>query len=355
MAFALAPSADAQTPVPSQAPAQAPGDVPLLPSRSLDPVRDPLTDDSILRLGRETAPPDALAAVVRRTVDRAPLAAESTASRAEAAAALAEARAVRSPSVDLSVTGYQVLSRKFGDTDINVLERIRPSRRTDVLLNAEQLLLDAGGAKNRIGAASERLRAAEADVENSQDRVALETIAAWYDVFTFRALTGLAAAFVESQGEIRALVRERIARGVSAEADLARVDSYIASAETRLARFQRQESQATSRFEALTGAAPPPGVARAAEPREAVMSRDLAVTRAVDAPAVRAARAAARAADRDAKAARADTLPTLSAGIESGSYGIYETPGDYDVRARLTFRQRFFGGIDARADQARAR
>lgn len=335
--------------------AQAPTGVPQLPQRSRDPVNDPLANDPILRLGRETAGPDALAALVRRTVERAPFAAEAIASGEEAAAALAEARAVRTPSVDISITGYQVLSRNFRGSDRNVIERVRPSRRTDVLVNAEQLLLDAGGATNRIGAASERLRSAEAEVENAQDRVALDTIAAWYDVFTFRALTGLAGAFVGSQSDIRSLVRERIARGVSAEADLARVGSYIASAETRLARFRRQEAQAVARFESLTGVAPPAELARAAEPREAIMSRDLAVSRAVDVPIVRAARAAARAAERDSKAARADTLPSLSAGIESGSYGIYESPGDYDIRARLTIRQRLFGGIDARADQARAR
>ena len=73
------------------------------------------------------------------------------------------------------------------------------------------------------------------------------------------------------------------------------------------------------------------------------------------APIVRAARADADAAARDAEAVRADLFPTVSASIEAGRYGVFETDIDYDVRARLNVRLRLFGGGDARADQAAAR
>jgi outer membrane protein, adhesin transport system len=329
--------------------------LPGLPGHDRDPVGATLDDDPILRFGRETAGPDALATVIRDTVKRAPAASEALASREESAAALAEARAVRSPSIDTQITSYQVIGRQFGNSAENVIERARPGHRTDFLVSVDQLLLDAGGASNRIAAASERLRAAEWEVEGQEDRVALDTVGAWYDVFTYRALTSLAGAFVGSQGEVRQMVADRIARGASAPADLARVDSYAASAQARLARFRRQQAQAEARYQALTGVAPPPGIARAAVPPGVTISKDLAVARAVDTPGVRAARAGARAAERDAKAARSDTLPTLSVGLESGRYGIYETPNDYDLRGRVTLRQRLFGGVDARADQARAR
>lgn len=63
----------------------------------------------------------------------------------------------------------------------------------------------------------------------------------------------------------------------------------------------------------------------------------------------------AEASRNEARAARADRLPTISAGLDAGRYGIYETPRDYDVRARITLRQRLWGGVEERDQQAQAR
>jgi len=325
----------------------------LVAERSRQPVTASLEDDPILRLGAEAADIGPLAAVARGAVARAPLTAEALAAAQEAGGALAEARSVRSPSVDAAITRYDVIDRRIGNPE-NIIERSRPRARTDLLLNVDQLLIDGGGASNRIGAAVQRTRAAEQDVASTQDRVALDVVGAWYEVFTYRALAELSDGFVRSQAEVRASVGERIRRGASAEAELARVDSYVASARGRTAAFRRRLAQAQARFETLTGTPAPAGLARVAAPAVPI-SRDLAVRRSAQTPAVLAARAAAEAASRDARAARADTLPVLTAGIEAGRYGIYETPRDYDVRGRVTIRQRLFGGIDARADQARAR
>lgn len=339
---------------PARAPVRTPPTEPVLPLHSGDPMAISAKDDPLLKIAQETAPLDLFRRVVAETIARAPGGVEAEATRDEAEAALDEAKSARKPTIDLTMSSYRVLSRNFGDGPQNIIEQSRPSRRTDQLLTLDQLLLDAGGAKNRIGAAAARLRAADFDVESAADRIALDTIAAWYDVFTYRSLVALADAFAGSQRELRAMVRERIKRGVSAPADIARVDSYIASAEARLARFRRLEQQAVARFEALTGRPPPAGLARA--PYAGVpISRDLALLRASESPAVRSARAAAEAARKDAKAARADTLPILSAGIDAGRYGVFESPRDYDIRARLTVRQRLFGGVPERARQAEAR
>lgn len=312
-------------------------------------------DDPLLALTRRTASVETLQRIVEETLARAPEAAEASANRDQADAALGEAKSVRRPTVDVTITSYAVLSRNFGNNPENVIEQARPGRRTDQLLTVDQLLLDGGSANARIGAARNRLNAAETDILGTQDRIALTTLSSWYDVFTYRALVALATSFADSQRELRAMVQERIRRGASAEADIARVDSYIASADARLARFRRLEAQAAARFESLTGTPPPPGLARAPFIGQATVSKDLAVARAVDVPAVRSARASADAARADARAARADRLPMLSAGIDSGRYGIYETPRDYDVRARLTLRQRLWGGIEERDQQAQAR
>jgi len=332
-----------------------PEGTPLLPLHSRDPMAIRPSDDPLLELARRTAPMELFRGVVAATIARAPQGREAAAYRDQAEAALGEAKSVRRPTIDVTVTSYRVISRNFGSNPENVIEQARPNRRTDQLITADQLLLDGGSANARIGAARQRLLASENDIVSTEDRVALDTIAAWYDVFTFRSLVAITAAFAESQRELRGMVEERIRRGASAAADVARVDSYLASAEARLARFQRQAAQAEARYQTLTGAPAPGGIARAPFAGPATMSKDLAVARAVDVPSVKSARAVAEAARRDAKAARADRLPTLSAGIDAGRFGIYETPRDYDVRARLTIRQRLFGGIEQREQQSAAR
>jgi adhesin transport system outer membrane protein len=327
----------------------------LLPTHTGDPMAIRPGDDPLLRLMKTTAPVEVLQRIVIETIARAPEAAEAQANRDQADAALGEAKAVRRPTIDVTITSYKVLSRNFGNNVENVIEEARPGHRTDQLLTVDQLLLDGGSANARIGAARERLSSAETDILGAQDRIALQTLASWYDVFTYRSLVALSTAFAASQRELRAMVQERIRRGASAEADIARVDSYIASADARVARFRRLEAQANARFQSLTGTPAPLGLARAPFVGGAGISKDLAVAKAVDVPTVRSARAVAEAARNDAKAARADRLPTISAGLDAGRYGIYETPRDYDVRARLTVRQRLWGGVEERDLQAQAR
>ena len=347
------PLSSAPAPKPVAEPqVQTPGA--MLPTHTGAPMDIRAEDDPLLRAAQDTAPLDLFRRVIAETIARDPSGAEAEATRDEAGAALDEAKAGHLPTIDVSLSSYRVLSRNFGNNPENIIEAARPNRRTDQLLNFDQPLLDGGAVSARISAARSRLKGADLDVESAADRVALETISAWYDVYTYHALVDLSIAFAASQRELREMVGERIKRGVSAPADIARVDSYIANADTRLARFRRQAQQADARFEALTGRLPPAGLARA--PFGGVpQSRDLAAVRAVDTPAVRSARAAADASRKDARAAHADMLPTVSFGVDAGRYGIYETPRDYDVRARLTLRQRIFGGVPERAKQADAR
>jgi adhesin transport system outer membrane protein len=349
------PAGAQQQPAPSSARPSEPSTTLLLPTHTGDPMAIRPGDDPLLQLMKTTAPVEVLQRIVTETIARAPEAAEVQANRDQADAALGEAKAVRRPTIDVTITSYKVLSRNFGNNVENVIEEARPGHRTDQLLTVDQLVLDGGSANARIGAARERLNSAETDILDAQDRIALQTLASWYDVFTYRSLVALSTAFAASQRELRVMVQERIRRGVSAEADIARVDSYIASADARVARFRRLEAQANARFQSLTGTPAPLGLARAPFVGGAGISKDLAVAKAVDVPAVRSARAVAEASRNDAKAARADRLPTISAGLDAGRYGIYETPRDYDVRARLTVRQRLWGGVEERDLQAQAR
>jgi adhesin transport system outer membrane protein len=206
-----------------------------------------------------------------------------------------------------------------------------------------------------VRSAGARLRAAAAEAEAGADRIALGAVAAWYDVFAARALVAVTEGFVTNQRELREAVAERIRLGASAPGDTARVESYLASAQTRLARFRRLLSTAEARFEELTDAPPPADLERAPVAQLPAVTRDAAQLAAMTGPIPRATQAAADAARQEARATRADRLPQVGVGIDAGRYGVFETDRDYDIRGRVTVRQRLFGGTEARVKQSEAR
>jgi adhesin transport system outer membrane protein len=103
----------------------------------------------------------------------------------------------------------------------------------------------------------------------------------------------------------------------------------------------------------MFGVPAPPDLGRAPMIDGPAISKEMAQLLARSAPEAKSADALASAARQDARAQRADTLPRVTAGIDAGKYGVYEK--DYDIRGRVTLNHRIFGGVDARADQAKAR
>jgi adhesin transport system outer membrane protein len=328
---------------------------PSLPAPSSDPLHIDFASDPVLRLSRGQATPEAFRATIGRAVERHPGTLEAEAATAEARAVVSEAYERRLPSVDLTVQNYQVLARQFNNDPNNIIERTRAHARTDAQLSISQNLFDFGASASRVAAAGARLRAAAADAEASADNVALSAIAAWYDVFAYRALVGLTENFVRNQEELRAAVEERVRQGVSAPGDTARVDSYLASARNRLAGFRRLLANAEARYGQITGAPAPTSLERAPVAVLPGISRDAASLEAMSAPQPRAAQAVADAARQEAKALKADRMPQIGVGIDAGRYGVFENTRDYDVRARVTYRQHLFGGTESRLAQAQAR
>lgn len=336
--------------VPAGALAQQP-----LPTPSGAPLTIDFSTDPVLSLSRQQADAERFRATIAAAVRRHPALDEVIATEDEAEALVGQARAARRPTVDVNLTSYRTIARAFSNDPDNVIERSRPTQRTDLNVQAQQLLFDFGASAARVRAAGARLRAVQADIEEASDRVALGTIAAWYDVFGYRALVTLTRTFLASQEEVRALLQERIAEEVNAQGDLARVESYIAQTQTRLARFERLLANAEARFTELAGAAPPEGLERAPTPAFAIDTREEADAAARAVPAVRSALEVAEAAREDARAARADRLPQVNAGVDAGRYGVFEYERDYDIRGRLSVRWRLFGGVNERAEQSRAR
>jgi adhesin transport system outer membrane protein len=324
-----------------------------------DPTQTPLdidfAHDPILGLARQQASNELFRATVEAAVRRHPATDESRAAVDEADAVVDGARESLYPSADIQVSTFRVLSREFSNDPNNIIERSRAPTRTDALVSVQQTLLDFGAGGSRVRAAGARLRAAGADLEATADRVALSTIASWYDVFDYRALTQLSEAYAASLRDMREAVEMRIGQGASAEADLAQADIYIARADTRLAQFRRQLANAEATFATWTGMPVPGALARAPAPALLVSGGDDLGLAAASNAVVRSAQANAESARQEARSVRAERLPQVTAGIDAGRYGVFETDRDYDIRGRVGLRFRLFGGADARASEYAAR
>jgi adhesin transport system outer membrane protein len=336
---------------PGTAFAQGEARLPVLPAPTGDPLRLDLSSDPILRLSESAIPADEFRRIVAAAVARHPARLEAVAGTEEAESAVTEAREGLFPSGDLTVDSYRSIAREFSNDPDNIIERSRPEKRTDALLNIRQTVLDFGATSKRIAAASARLRGATAQVESVTDQVALNTIANWYDVVTYQSLVAVSEQFASAQDSFRDAINERIRQGASAEGDLAQIESYIARANTRLAQFRRSSAQAEARFTEFTGTAPFAVQPRAPRIGDEPINRDTAVLGARSVPDVRVAEAGADAARQDYRAAQSDLLPVVTAGVDGGSYGVLEGAPDYDIRARLTLRYRFFGGAEPRVAQ----
>lgn len=311
--------------------------------------------DPVLALRDQHIDPDQFRAAIQATVRRHPSTAEAAAVEEEARLGVKGARQLLLPRIDISASSYRVIAREFSNDPLNIIERSRPDHRTDVSVSAQQVLFDFGATEKQIRAATDRLRAARADSEASTDRVAVSAIAAWYDVFGYRALVALVKSYIADQEEVRVGVERRIKQGVAAESDLAGVDSGIARANTRLAGYQRGLANAEARFEELTGAPAPASLGRAPAPAGLPADHDTAAFLGTKVATVRSADAAAAASAQDAAATRAQRKPSVTGGIDGGRYGLFENATDYDIRGSVTIRQRLFGGTDANAAQAGAR
>lgn len=324
----------------------APGTDPLAIDRSSDPV---------LALAEAGATRAQFAGIVRSAIARHPFVDEAEAELDEAEAIRNEARALALPVIDFSLSHFRVIDREFSNDPQNILERSRPEKRTDALLRLTAPVIDFGRAQARIASGNERIAAAEANFEDSAHRLAQGSIAAWYQVFTYRALVRLGQAFLSNQDELRAALQVRIEQGVSAPADLAQYDGYRAAAQSQLAQFHRQLETAEAQYRAYVGEDPPAELGRAPSAQTMEMTRDAAAALALELPLVERARRLARAAEFDRKATEALEKPGVSVGVDAGRYGVFENQQDYDVRANVTLTHRFLGGAKQRTDQATAR
>lgn len=319
------------------------------------PFSAPAQNDPILALIDQASSHALFRSEVAAAVEHNALVAEGLAGEREAQAGRVQARSALFPTVDINIDANRSLARNFSNDPDNVIERSRPQGRTDATASVRQRLLDFGSASSRISAGNARVEAARSTTRGYGQDVAIQTITAWYSILAHRWMEQAAIEYIERQKRFRAALETRIGRGYSARGDLPRLDSSIASAQLRLAGFRRDRGGAEAQFQALTGHEVPAGIGRAPLPRIDVDDSDALEALVLRSPAVLRADAQARAARQDARAARAERLPTIAAGVDAGRYGVFENADDYDVRGRIIVRAQLGAGINAKADQATAR
>ncbi len=329
--------------------------VSVLASPDQSPMDLTIADDPLAQYLAARDSSEAFASEINRILIENPTVDEAIAGLDGASAARREARSGLFPTLDLQIGTRESFARNFSNDPDNILERSRSSGRTDATFVLQQRILDFGATSIRIDAAGNRIRAAEFEIERQAEQIALRAIAARYDVFTFRALIQLGEFFAESQEELKSAIQTRIDLGLSADGDMALVQGRISANEARLASFHRQLANAEARYLELFGSPAPNEIHRVPPNYGRFASVDAVRSAALQSPAVDLVQSQARAARQDARAARADTLPNLSARLEGGRFGIFENDNDYDVRGSLSLTHQFFGPGDARADQAESR
>ncbi len=319
------------------------------------PFTAPATDDPLLALAGPVGSHDLFRAEIEAAVQNNALIDEARASEREALAARTQARSALFPTVDLTVDANRSLARNFSNDPGNIIERSRPEGRTDATASVRQRLLDFGAASSRIGAGNARVDAARSTTMGYGQDIALRTITAWYSILAQRLMEQAAVEYIERQSRLRAGLERRIEQGFSARGDLPRIESSIATVQTRLAGFRRDRAGAEAQYRALTGHDAPASLGRVPLPAAEVDSEEALELLVLRSPPVLRADAEARAARQDSRAARSERLPTIAAGVDAGRYGVFENPGDYDIRGRIIVRAQLGAGINAKADQATAR
>jgi len=313
-------------------------------------------DDPLLAHIARTTDDAAFRAAVRAGVARDPDVRAAAAGTTEADARAREVRAALRPRIDLEIGGQRSIARGFSNDPDNVLERARPEQRLDAVLTAEQLLTDFGASRGRLSAARARAESADLRAAATASAAALEIAAAWHALAFARADAALAQALVARHRVILEAASERAQAGAGAVGDIARVEAALATAGVEASRAQADAEAAASRYARAFGVAPPTELARPAPPPSPLQAED-AIATAEAAPAVEHYRRLAVSARREAAAIRAERGPRLTAAVDSAKYDLFAGTIDHDVRARLTLRQRLYGGGGnaARADASEAR
>lgn len=327
----------------------------MLPPPQPDPQAIDFAADPLLMFLNRASPAAAFQAQIAEAVAHHPASGEAEADGDGAAAAARAARSALLPTLSVGLVGAQSLARDF-EGNSAIVEGLVPRGRADASVTADQLLFDFGATSARASGAMARRRGAQATGRARQLATALDAINAWYQVLGFQASLDLAKGLIARHERIVLDTRARVAAGVSAGADVARAEAGLADATSATAAIESRLAQVRARYREAFGVAPPAYPEHPTAPVSLASDAAEAVAMSQQAPEVSAARAAAAAARDDARAARGDTLPRLTAGVSATRFNLFDSGSNYDVRGMISLRQTLAmgGGPQARSAQAAA-
>ncbi len=336
--------------------APADADALRLPPPGREPQRIDFVGDPLLVFLAGAAPPEAFRTAIADAVTRHPATLEAGALRDDAGATRRAAGSAMFPRLDAAILASRSLASRF-DTGTAFVESLQPRGRADAVLGAEQLLWDFGATGARIAAASARLRAASSNAQGVAAATALRAVAAWYDVLAGQALADLSDALVARHAAILADTRARAAAGVGSAADVARAEAGHADAIGDSARYTQALAAARARYSEVFGADAPARPPRPLPPVSSAPDMAAAALMSHATPDVVAAIAGADSARIEARAAVAEALPRVAAGVNASRYDVFGSTHDFDVRGQVSLRQSLsLGGAEAaRIAGARAR
>lgn len=328
----------------------------VLPAPSQNPQSIDFASDPLIAFVRAEAPAEAFRTAVGEAVARHPSVGEAEAGTAEARARRTEVRSALFPRFDGQLVAARSIARDFGARTA-IVESLQPSSRADSTLSGDQLLFDFGAVGGRIASANANVRAARADSERVATATALRAVTSWYNVLLYQMLGDLSDAAVARLRSIAGDMRTRQSSGMGTGGDVARSDAGLADAIGRAARVERLLADARAQYREVFGNPPPPRLTRPTPPFSQATTVETAQTLSHTTPAAVTAKARVDATRADARAARADRLPRISAGVSGTLYDTFDKAQDYDVRGQIVLRQTLStGGAErARADQAKAR
>ncbi len=328
----------------------------ILPPPSENPQAIDFSTDPLIAFVRAETPAASFRIAVGEAVARHPSVGEAEAGTAEARARRAQVRAGLFPRFDGQVVVGRSIIRDFGARTA-IVEGLQQTSRADATVGGDQLLFDFGAVGSRINSASASVRAARADSERVASATALRAVSAWYTVLIYQMLGDVSDASITRLRAIAGDTRTRQTSGMGAGGDVARADAGLADAIGRGARIERSLAEARAQYREAFGSEPPPRLTRPVPPASQAATIEVARALSHATPTAAVALARTDAAKADARAARADRLPRVSAGVTGTLYDVLDRARDYEIRGNISVRQSLsLGGVErARADEAKAR
>ena len=245
-------------------------------------------------------------------------------------------------------------TRNYGLNAINSAQVTRTNG-LNAGVSLRQLIYDFGATKASYNAAQARQQQAEAEFSAARSELALRAVIVYVDVLRARSHRILAEQNRNARYALLQQITARLSAGGSSQADVVRTEARYLDSSANLSAMASRQSTAEGVFNEVFGRPAPEKLPLPADPKITGANRSVEEL-LQQFPAANARQAARLAGERDAEAARARGLPSVSAQVshtrraEALNGG---TANNSDTTALLVLKYDFYtGGADkARAQQ----